>query len=209
MALLLCMMMFFAPLDHPSEDSSPEEETSAQLAKVRRIYIDILTGGDAALQIRDLLMTSLHSSKQFIITEDEDRADATLKGAGDDDVFTELHQSSEGINAHTQLGEGQSAGTRNYASSSSNRSFGATIGENESRRSEERKHEAIASVRLVNKDGDVIWSATAESFGGKFLGASADVADKIAKRLVTDYKAAKQLAAEPAKTPVVAAVSAK
>ena len=38
----------------------------------------------------------------------------------------------------------------------------------------------------------MIWSATAESLGGKFLGASADVADKIAKRLVTDYKAAKE-----------------
>ncbi len=66
-----------------------------------------------------------------------------------------------------------------------------SIGENDSRRTEERKHEAIATVRLVGKDGDVIWSATAESMGAKFMGASADVADKIAKRLVTDYKAAK------------------
>jgi hypothetical protein len=46
-------------------------------------------------------------------------------------------------------------------------------------------------VRLVSKGGDIIWSATAESLGGKFQGASADVADKIAKRLVEDYKAAK------------------
>jgi hypothetical protein len=71
-----------------------------------------------------------------------------------------------------------------------------SIGENESRRTEERKHEAIATVRLVSKDGDVIWSATAESLGGKFMGASADVADKIAKRLVTDYRAAKKAAAK-------------
>lgn len=204
MLLLLCMIMFLAPPDRPADNLSPQNETMAQLARVRRIYIDILTGGDAALQIRDLLMTSLQNSKQFIVTEDEDRADATLKGAGDDDVFTDLHQSSEGLNAHTQIGEGQSAGTRNYASSSSNHSLGITIGENESRRTEERKHEAIATVRLVNKDGDVIWSATAESFGGKFLGAGADVADKIAKRLVVDYKAAKQLAAAPIKTPELA-----
>ena len=46
-------------------------------------------------------------------------------------------------------------------------------------------------MRLVGKNGDVIWSATAESLGGKFLGASADVADKIAKRLVADFKTAK------------------
>jgi hypothetical protein len=33
----------------------------------------------------------------------------------------------------------------------------------------------------------VIWSTTQESNGAKFRGASADVADKITKQLVTDY----------------------
>jgi hypothetical protein len=208
MLLLFSMLMFFSPLDRSPDDSaSPEEEAATQLAQVRRIYIDILTGGDDALQLRDLLMTSLQGSKQFIVTEDEDRADATLKGAGADEVFTDTFQSSEGINAHSQLGNGSSSGTRNYASSSSNHSMGLSVGENENRRTEERKHEAIATVRLVNKDGDVIWSATAESLGGKFRGASADVADKIAKRLAVDYKAAKQLAAAHAKTPAVVAAS--
>jgi hypothetical protein len=193
MPLLLCSLLFFVPF----QDVSPEDESAEQLAKVRRIYIDILTGGDAALQIRDLLITSLQNSKQFILTENEEKADATIKGSGDDQVFTDSFQSSEGINAHTQIGGGSSAGTRNYTSSSSNRNAGVTIGENESRRTEERKHEAIVTVRLVSKDGDVIWSATAESLGGKFMGASADVADKIAKRLVNDFKAAKNTPAPP------------
>jgi len=183
----LCAILFFAPLEQ-----TPEEEATEHLSKVRRIYIAVLTGGDAALQIRDLLMTSLHNSKQFVITEDEEKADAVLKGAGDDDVFTDTFQSSEGINARTQIGSGSSEGLRNYANSSSNHSGSLSIGENDSRRTEERKHEAIATVRLVSKDGDVIWSATAESLGAKFMGASADVADKISKRLVTDYKAAKE-----------------
>ncbi len=187
MPWLLLAVLLFAP----AAEQTPEQEAAAHLSKVRRIYIAILTGGDAALQLRDLLMTSLHNSKQFVITEDEDKADATLKGAGDDDVFTDTFQSSEGINAHTQIGSSSSEGLRNYANSSSSHSGGLTIGENDSRRDEQRKHEAIATVRLVGKDGDVIWSATAESMGAKFLGASADVADKIAKRLVTDYKAAK------------------
>jgi len=188
MPWLLYTVLLFAPF----LEQTPEEEAAAHLSKVRRIYIAILTGGDAALQLRDLLMTSLHNSKQFVITEDEDKADAVLKGAGDDDVFTDTFQSTEGINAHTQMSAGSSEGLRNYANSSSNRSGGLSIGENDSRRTEERKHEAIATVRLVSKDGDVIWSATAESLGAKFMGASADVADKIAKRLVTDFKAAKQ-----------------
>jgi hypothetical protein len=179
----------------PGAEQTPEQEAAEHLSKVRRIYIAILTGGDSALQLRDLLMTSLHNSKQFVITEDEDKADATLKGAGDDDVFTDTFQSSEGINAHTQIGSSSSEGLRNYANSSNSHSAGLTVGENDSRRDELRKHEAIATVRLVSKDGDVIRSATAESIGAKFLGASADVADKIAKRLVTDYKAAKLEAA--------------
>jgi hypothetical protein len=198
MTFILFCLLLFAPIEHPKPaDATPEEETAQQLAKVRRIYISVLTGGDAALQIRDLLMTSLQRSKQFIITEDEDKADAVLKGSGDDDVFTDTHQSSEGINAHSQFGAGESEAARYSSSSSSNHSGGITIGENDSRRSEERKHEAIVTVRLVSKDDDVIWSATAESLGGKFLGASADVADKIAKRLVTDFRAARKQASEP------------
>jgi hypothetical protein len=66
-------------------------------------------------------------------------------------------------------------------------------GESESSRTAERRHEANAAVRLVTKDGDVIWSTTQESMGSKFRGASSDVADKITKRLTDDYERAKKL----------------
>lgn len=196
MPVLLCGLLFFIPFQAPpDEDETPEDASMQQLAKVRRIYVGILTGGDAALQIRDLLMSSLQRTKQFIITEDEEKADAVLKGSGDDDVFVDVHQSAEGINAHSQFGAAESQSSRYSSSSSTNHSGGISIGENDSRRSEERKHEAIVTVRLVSKDDDVIWSSTAESLGGKFLGASADVADKIAKSLAADFKTAKRLAA--------------
>ena len=48
-------------------------------------------------------------------------------------------------------------------------------------------------MRLVNKEGDVIWSTTQESQGGKFRRASTDVADRITKKLVEDYEHAKKL----------------
>jgi len=189
MAALFFALMLLAGYD--AGEKPAENESSGKLAKVRRIYVDILTGGDSALQIRDLLMTSLQRSKLFLITEDEEKADATLKGAGSDQIFTDSFQSSNGINAHSQVGGG--AGSRN----STARYAGMSIGESESSHTLERKHEAMATVRLVSKDGDVIWSATAESLGGKFLGASADVADKIAKRLMIDYTAAKKETANP------------
>ena len=107
MPWVLYTVLLFAPF----LEQTPDEQAVEHLSKVRRIYISILTGGDAALQLRDLLMTSLHNSKQFIITEDEDKADAVLKGAGDDDVFTDTFQSSEGINARTQIGNGIERGS--------------------------------------------------------------------------------------------------
>ena len=195
MLMLLCLVI----LQTPPTGLSPEEQAQAQLAQVRRVYVDILTGGDAALQIRDLLMTSLQKSKLFVITEDEEKADAVLKGAAGDETFTDLFQSSDNINAHSQIGGGVNGNSR----SSGSRYAGLSIGENETRRTEERKHEAIATVRLVSRDGDVIWSATAESLGGKFLGASADVADKIAKRLAVDFNLAKK------SKPVTAALTSK
>lgn len=113
MSILLCGLLFFVPVLVPQdEDATPEDASTQQLAKVRRIYVGILTGGDAALQIRDLLMTSLQRTKQFIITEDEDKADAVLKGSGDDDVFVDVHQSAEGINAHSQFGAAESESSR-------------------------------------------------------------------------------------------------
>jgi N-acetylglutamate synthase/N-acetylornithine aminotransferase len=52
---------------------------------------------------------------------------------------------------------------------------------------------AHAAVRLVNSDGDVIWTSIQESNGAKFKGASADVADKIAKQLARDAEKADSL----------------
>jgi hypothetical protein len=71
--------------------------------------------------------------------------------------------------------------------------MGIGAGDSESSHSSERRHEANAAIRLVNKDGDVIWSTTQESMGGKFRGASSDVADKITRQLTEDFERAKQL----------------
>jgi hypothetical protein len=175
------------------QDLTPEQQSAASLAKVRRIYVDILTGGESALRIRDLLMSSIQASKLFIITEQEDKADAVLKGAGRDEVFTDIFQSSEGINAHSQFSF-PSANNNNSSRYSDRTSGSMGVGENENRKTEERKHEAIATVRLVNTDGDVIWSATEESLGAKFMGASVDVVTKITKKLAEDYRRAKAAA---------------
>jgi len=176
-----------APSGEPPVPSAIEESGLRQLRTVRRVFVDRLTGGETAAQMRDILISSMDSARLFILTENQERADAVLRGASEDLVFTEVHTSADSINAHANVGTGRST------SNSRSQSAGVSLGESESEHSAERRHEAVAAVRLVNKDGDVIWSTTQESLGAKFRGASADVADKITAKLKEDFERARKL----------------
>ena len=166
-----------------------EETDLRQLLTLKRVFVDRLTGGETAAQMRDIIISSLEESKLFIVTENQEKADAVLHGAAEDLVFTETHSSSDGVTAHLNLGT--SKGASGYRA---DQTGGLGIGENESDHSAQRRHEALATVRITNKDGDVIWSTTQESLGAKYHGASADVADKIAAKLKEDFERAKKLA---------------
>ena len=162
----------------------------AALLKVKRVHVERLTGGAQAEQVRDMIIASLQRTRMFSLTEDPDKADATLRGSAEDLVFTDTFDTSEGITARAgaNLGTtGSGANSRRGGSST------VSVGDRESARIQERKHEASASVRLVNSDGDVLWSTTQESTGAKFRSSSADVAERIAKQLVTDIQKLKGL----------------
>lgn len=162
------------------------------LANVRRIFVDKLNGGAVAEQMRDMIIAALMKSNQYLLTENSDRADAFLRGSADDQVFEDDHSSSESIGIHATSGSGSSSSSMYGAGSSSHQTAGAGISDSESNHSRERKHEASAAIRLVDSNGDVIWSTTQESGGGKFHGAMADVAEKIARQLVDDTKKARE-----------------
>jgi hypothetical protein len=106
-------------------------------------------------------------------------------------VFTDVHNTSDNINVRGNVGRGR--GTSSVRDTRQGFSLGGGAGESESSRIDERKHEAAAAVRLVNKEGDLIWATTQESTGGKFRGSSADVADKITRRLLEDLDRAQRL----------------
>lgn len=157
------------------------------LLSIKRVHVEKLGGGENAQHIRDMMIASLQRSGLFLLTENPEKADAILRGSAEDLVFTDTFQSSESLNARmsASLPDGING------SKTARRSLSAGVGESESTRIAERKHEAAAAVRLVNRDGDVIWSTTQESLGAKFRGASADVADKITKQLVEDFRRAR------------------
>jgi hypothetical protein len=172
-----------------------EPAQQAELLKIKRIHVERLSGGETAAHLRDMIIASIEKLKTYRITEDPERADAVLRGSAEDLVFTDTFQTSEGINARTAIG----LGSGGRASTSRRGVYGnAGVGSNESTRISERKHEAAASVRLVTPAGDVIWSTTQESLGAKFKGASADVADKIARQLNADLEKARRDASPPA-----------
>ncbi len=165
---------------------SLEDSELRQLVSLKRVYVDHLTGGETAAQMRDIIIASLEGAKLFVLTENQEKADAVLRGAAEDLVYTEVHSSSDSANSHLAVAIPRSG----YGSRSG--SAGTGYGDSDSEHSSERRHEAIAAVRLVNKDGDVIWSTTQESIGAKFRGASADVADKITTKLRDDFDRARK-----------------
>jgi hypothetical protein len=165
------------------------ETALSPLLRVKRVHIEKLAGDQSAAQIRDMIINALQSTGVFAVTENPDRADAYLRGSAEDIVFTDTFQTSEGINAHGSIGA--ASGTTRVTSGRRG-AVSMGVGENESEKITERKHEAMAAVRLVDANGDVIWSTTQESLGAKFKGSSADVADKVVKQLLADIEKARR-----------------
>ena len=187
LSALLALLPFgaFAVEIRPSE---------AALADVKRVYVDQLGGGKTSDQFRDMLIASIQSSGLFTLTENPEHADATLKGSGDDLIFNEEHNTNDSIGVHANSGAGSSSRALN-SGVSSNSTMGIGVTDSEGSRIQERRHEATGSVRLVGKDGDIIWSTTQESDGGKFRSAMADVADKIMRQLTDETRKIRELAA--------------
>ena len=157
------------------------------LVDVHRIHVEKLNG-ESADTIRDMIINAIKASKVFAVTEDRERADAVLRGTAENLIYTEVFQSSESVDARAALG---SSGTAGKAGTRRLPGVSVGVGVDESVRSTERKHEATVAIRLVNREGDVIWSTTQESKGAKFRGASADVAEKAVKQLVSDLEKAR------------------
>jgi len=157
---------------------------SEQISKVKRVYVEKFGGGEGADQIRDMVIAAIQRTNLFVLTENPERADTLLRGSAEDLVYTDNFQSNEGVTARVS----PYGSTRSGSSQASTRlTAGFSVGDHDSVHQQERKHEASASVRLVNQDGDVIWSTIQESQGAKFRSAAADVAERIGRQLAADY----------------------
>lgn len=193
-AVLGCLLAG-APAAAPTENRQDPSLLQAQVLKllaVKTVHVDELRGGDGREQIRDMLIGSLQRTGLFILTEDQEHADAYLRGSAEDLIFTEVYRQRDGIQVRGSV----SASERDSEDSEfRSNSFG--VGDTDENYRREQKHEAMAAVRLVLRSGEVVWSTTQESTGAKFHGPAADVAEKVAKELLRAHARARELA--PAK----------
>jgi len=183
MTALLCLMILAqaAPVAAQAEPAAFDEQ--AERARIKRVYVDKFTAGEGAEQLRDLLLAALHRTRLFIVTENPDKADAFLRGGGENIVFTEDFQYRDSIDGRVQLGSVRATNTAR-----GNRSTGVSVGEDDSLRQTERKHEAVAALRLVNREGDLVWATTKESRGSKVKSAAVDLVERIVAQLMADFR---------------------
>lgn len=187
---IMIWMLAGCALAFGEEPEAFQKKQLAKLGNVRTVYVDELNGSDGSAQIRDMLIGSLHRSALFIMTEDPEKADAFLRGSAQDLAYSEYFGNREGLNVRGSVSRSRrESGESSFGSSS----FG--IGDSESTSRRERKHEAMAAVRLVLRDGEVIWSTTQESSGAKYRGPAADVAEKVTQQLVAAMQRARKATA--------------
>lgn len=169
----------------PSECAAwlPKPVGISTLKQVKRLFVDSFGTDPVANQIQAMVIAQLLQSDKFVVTENRDKADAILKGAGVEKTSVESHSYESGTAAgHASGGYSGSI----YGSSGGFSSAGAAI--NDAYTSSATVNDARVSVRLVNQDGDVIWATSQESKGAKYKGAGADVADKVVKQLIRDME---------------------
>ena len=142
-----------------------------------------------------MIVSSLVATKRFKVTENRERADAILKGVALEKTSQELHAYGEGTavggasgGSHGEINGSIVNGNGTISGSSSGGFVARHMGTSDSSVNTETVNEARVAIRLVNPDGDVIWTSTQESKGAKYKGASADVADKCVKQLLRDVE---------------------
>jgi hypothetical protein len=161
------------------------------LSEVKRIYVESFGTDEASKQLESMVVSSITESKRFIVTENKNKADAILKGTAMQRTSQEVHAYGSGTSVGTAAGS-ESGSISGSGGSISGSSVGGFIsnhaGINDSSVNTETIDRAQGAVRLVNTDGDVIWTTTQESKGAKYRGATADVADKMIKQLIRDVE---------------------
>jgi hypothetical protein len=175
--------------------AAQETETSpnARLAGVKRVCVQPLGDDAISIQVREMVIAKLFESRRFSLTENCDKADFVLKGTVTERSDRAFRSETESIGARTSV-SGSESERSGAARTGTSASASAGLDSRETLTSSEAKQQAAVTLRLVDKDGEILWAFSSESTGGKTKGAIGDAADRAVARLLRDIQRAEKQA---------------
>ena len=185
--------------EKPKETAPPDEPAvNLRLLQVKRVCVQNFGDDALGVQAREMVIAKLFESKRFSLTENCAKADFVLKGSVTERNDREFREESEGI------GFGAGGSASETSGSGANRtgtsvSSSARADARETLASSQNKQHAAVTMRLVDKDGEILWAASLESAGGKTKGAIGDAAERAVRKFLHDLERAEKQSAGPAK----------
>jgi len=177
--------------------SEPEPAVERRLVEVKRVCVQPFGPDTLSIQVQEMVIAKLFEAKRFSLTENCERADFVLKGSVTERSDYVSRSESEGIGFSQQASGSQSSSSRfgsSGSSSSSSASGGLSGNSQESLSSTETKQQAAVTLRIVAKDGEIIWATSQESGVGKSKGAVGLAAEQAVRRLLRDKERAEKQA---------------
>ena len=196
LTVLLFLSIAASAQEKPKEAPPAEPAANPRLVQVKRICVQNFGEDVLGVQAREMVIARLFESKRFSLTENCEKADFVLKGAVTERNDRAFRQESEGVGFGAGVSgadsSGSGAGRTGTSASASVRGDAR-----ETLASSENKQHAAVTMRLVDKDGEILWAASLESTGGKTKGAIGDAAERAVRKLLRDLERAEKPSAAP------------
>lgn len=158
--------------EKPKESAPPAESAaSPRLLQVKRLCVQNFGDDALGVQVREIVIAKLYETTRFALTENCRSSEFLLKGS--------VVEKGEFSQRGEQEGATGIGGERLYST--------------------DQKKQATVTLRLVDKDGEILWAASLESTGGKTKGAIGDAAERAVRKFLRDLERAEKQAAAPAK----------
>ncbi|MBI3404755.1 MAG: hypothetical protein HY046_04795 [Acidobacteria bacterium] len=198
MALVFLLAVCAAQQNSPNKASekasapAPEAPVDRRIAQIKRVCIQRFGEDALGFQVQEMVIARLFESKRFSLTENCDKADYVLKGTITERSDRISRSESEGIGF-----EARASGSEWDRSGGDSAARTARGNAHENLSSSEVKVQAAVTLRVVDKDGEILWATSQESAGGKAKGAIGDAAERAVRRLLRDIERAEKEAAKP------------
>ena len=151
----------------PAGAPPTEQAVDPRILQVKRLCIQKFGEDALGVQVQEMVIAKLFESKRFSLTENCELAQFALKGS-----ITERSKQAFGSESES-VSFGQGAAHENLSSS-------------------QTKEQAVVTLRLVDREGDIVWAISQESTGGKTKGAIGDAAERAVRRLLRDIERAEK-----------------